>query len=108
MIQESAFPQSTYNYIKPLCLIGEARQSTSRSIEHSCGLGYTPNGDTGNPTTNLMLLTLLRRIPVSRLPRSVLLSIPDFAFYNPSIEAVRPRTVDPYPCLKFRRLRSFH
>ena len=45
---------------------------------------------------------------MSRLPRSVLLSIPDFAFYNPPIEAVRPRTVDPHLRVKFRRLRSLY
>lgn len=45
---------------------------------------------------------------MSRLPRSVLLSIPDFALYNPTIEAVRPRTVDPHSRVKFSPLRAFN
>jgi len=98
MVREYAFPQSSYDYTQSLHLIGEAQQSTS----------HTPNGDTGNPATCLMLLTLLRRIPMYRLPRSVLLSIPDFAFCDPPTEAVRPRTVNPHARLKFRHLRSFH
>jgi len=51
-----------------------------------------------------MLLVLLRRVPMSRLPRSILLLIPDFAFQNPPIEIIRPRAVDPYLCIKFCRL----
>ena len=43
-----------------------------------------------------------------RLPRPILLSIPNFTFYNPPVEAVRPRTVDPRFRPKFRRLRSLH
>ena len=45
---------------------------------------------------------------MSRFPRPVLLSIPDFTLYNPSIEAVCPRTVDPHLGVKFRRLKSFN
>ena len=79
-----------------------------RPTEHSCGLWYTPNGDARNLTSNLMLLMLLGRIPMPRLPRPVLLPIPHLAFYNPAIEVVCPRMVDPHPGVNFRRLRSLH
>ena len=63
--------------------------ASSRSItKHfpSCGLGCTLDGDARN-IGSLMLVIILGRILLSR----PLCPVPDFALYNPPIEAVRPR-----------------